>query len=436
MEPQSLTTASEFVGALRDLKAVSGLSLRELQRLSGLPRSTIAHALDAKRATLPPWERVAALLPACGVPEASLPSWQRAWARIVLGANPSPVPALGETDTPGDAAEPGPVGDADLPPAGHPAADLGVRPPSGDATGSRLGAAAVPGARLTRLRGAFRRRGVRSALLVLTHGVALAVGITLGIAHGIAHGVPVARPQSGVQIGYPVEEQVCPSLPAGQSPVTGPEVGSPTPSGQLPSWVGRATSDAQILSGTDVVLPILNPVKAGDSLVVSIMLTATCPGRVTVTDSQGDAYNVVGDETDSSHHRTLVIAAFHVHALGTADSIHVVYPHASKYHVAVDEYRGISAATGHAQAYGESGHTAFSTDSVQLDCTAGELLVGAVGANTGSEPDFTAEWHQLPELKLSSYRLSTAYRVVPAAQSCAATGTTTAQWAAVAVAFR
>jgi hypothetical protein len=59
-----------------------------------------------------------------------------------------------------------------------------------------------------------------------------------------------------------------------------------------------------------------------------------------------------------------------------------------------------------------------------------------VGANSGSEPVFTDEWHGLPVLKLSSYRLGTAYRVVKAAQSCAATGTTTGQWGAVAVAFR
>jgi hypothetical protein len=55
--PGEPTTTAEFVEALRDLKAVSGLSLRELQRCSGLPRTTIAHALNPERSVLPPWDR-------------------------------------------------------------------------------------------------------------------------------------------------------------------------------------------------------------------------------------------------------------------------------------------------------------------------------------------------------------------------------------------
>ncbi|GAA1234634.1 hypothetical protein GCM10009665_26060 [Kitasatospora nipponensis] len=78
----------------------------------------------------------------------------------------------------------------------------------------------------------------------------------------------------------------------------------------------------------------------------------------------------------------------------------------------------------------------FSTSSVQLNCGRGDLLVSVVGTNTGTAPQFTPEWQSLPVLKLSSYQLSTAYRTIPAAQSCAATGLTTAQWGAVAVTFR
>ncbi|KIF02616.1 hypothetical protein PL81_28940 [Streptomyces sp. RSD-27] len=200
--------------------------------------------------------------------------------------------------------------------------------------------------------------------------------------------------------------------------------------------MGRVTSGQEVLAGTDVVLPVLAPVTEGDALVVSIMLTSSCPGRVEVTDTQGDTFHIVADETDASRHRTLVLAAFGAHPLGTADSLRATYPHASKYHVAVDEFSGISAAVGNAQAHGQTGGTAFSTGSPRLDCAAGDLLVGAVGTNTGSAPLFTTEWTALPLLQLSSYRLATAYRVVPAAQTCAATGTTTAQWSAAAVVFR
>ncbi|MFF2196110.1 hypothetical protein [Streptomyces sp. NPDC058157] len=260
----------------------------------------------------------------------------------------------------------------------------------------------------------------------------LGAGIGAGAVLALGGGAP-----TGAKAGYPVEEQPCPPPTANPRPsLRAPAAGAARTAGEPPSWVGRVTSGQEILSGSDVVLPVLSPVTEGDALVVTVMLTSSCPGPVTVTDTQGDTFRIVGDETDTARHRTLVLAAFDAHPLGTADSLHATYPHASKYHIAVDEFRGIRAAVGTAGAHGETGGTAFSTGSTRLDCEAGDLMVGAVGTNTGSAPTFTAEWTALPMLQLSSYRLTTAYRVVPAAQTCAATGTTTAQWAAAAVVFR
>ncbi|MER7468325.1 helix-turn-helix transcriptional regulator [Streptomyces sp. NPDC097981] len=384
--PQALHTVGEFIEALRALKALEGLSLRELQRRTGLPRTTIAHALQTQRPTLPPWDRALVLLQACGVPEAELQQWREAWTRLRLGSGEEPAEAQ-------DAAGPGSVDD----------------PP--------------------------RRRSPRWRR-TLTHAATLALGIAIGA--GAVTGLTSAS-SAGTHVSYPVEEQPCPPGTPKENPEPVlPPAGSAGPaSEQGPAvWVARPAGDTEILSGTDFVLPVVTQVTEGDALVVSLMLSATCPGRIEVTDTLGDEFRIVGDVTDARKHRTVVLAAFHARPLTTADSIRVVYPHASKYHVAVDEFRGISRAVGHAQAHGEAGGTAFSTSSSRLDCAPGDLVVGVVGTNSGTAPAFTAEWTALAVVKKSSYQLSTAYRVVPAAQLCAATGTTTAQWGALAVDFR
>ncbi|WP_328764669.1 MULTISPECIES: helix-turn-helix transcriptional regulator [unclassified Streptomyces] len=400
--PRRPESVAEFIGELRALKVVEGLSLRELQRRTGLPRSTIAYALRTDRPALPPWDRVAGLLRALGVAEEALPGWKADWTRLRLApqdGRPEPLP--GEPDAPGGA-------------VGAPAPAPGPGP-------------GEPGERSRPPRGVSRQR-------IAAHAVTLVLGACLGAGAVLAlsGGAP-----AGVKAGFPVEEQPCPPPTANPRPsLRAPAAGAARTAKEPPAWVGRVTSGQEILSGTDVALPVLSPVTEGDALVVSIMLTSSCPGPVTVTDTQGDTFRIVGDETDAARHRTLILAAFGAHPLGTADSLRATYPHASKYHIAVDEFRGIGAAVGHAQAHGETGGTAFSTGSTRLECAAGDLMVGAVGTNTGSAPVFTAEWTAMPMLHLSSYRLTTAYRVVPAAQTCAATGTTTAQWAAAAVVFR
>ncbi|MFE2308507.1 BTAD domain-containing putative transcriptional regulator [Streptomyces sp. NPDC059411] len=198
-------------------------------------------------------------------------------------------------------------------------------------------------------------------------------------------------------------------------------------------FVARTASDAQILTTHTVDLPVLRPVRAGDTLIVSMMLTSTTPGTVNLTDTVGNAYTVVGDVTDARRHRTTILAAVHARPLGTTDRITATYPESSKYHVAVDEFSGIAGPGRQARASGRDDHdiTSFSTSADPLPCSAGDLLVGAVGTNTGSAPVFADGWQTLPVLKLSSYRLTTAYRFVTTDGSCAATGTTSAQWEAV-----
>jgi transcriptional regulator with XRE-family HTH domain len=386
------SAVSAFAAALRDLKVLSDFSLRDLQRRTGLPRSTIANTLNPNRASLPPWERTEAILRALNVPEHDLAGWRKRWIQAQREAGPDPV-----------GPEPCPVEES--PTAEPPAASSDGDPstPGRDRTGVRSGP-------VRRLMTRWRKPGA-------SHLVALLLGLALGW-------------------GLAVSNQTSPPEPPRQTPVTSAPVGSAGLGRALPAWVSRPASDAEIQEGTTVDLPITTSVASGDSLIVSVMLTSVCPGDVTVTDTQRDDFRIVGDVTDTLRHRTLLLAAFSVHALSTADSVHVVYPHVSKYHVAVDEFRGISAALQHAHGSGEKGNAAFTTNKDPLACRRGDLLVSAVGTNSGSGAEFAADWKLLPVLKLSSYRLSTAYRVIPADQTCAATGSTTGQWGAVAVVFR
>ncbi|MFD9793144.1 hypothetical protein ACFWXK_19560 [Streptomyces sp. NPDC059070] len=417
-DPETLGTATELVAALRAIKAVESLSLRELQRRSGLPRTTIAHALNEERPAPPPWERVLALLRAFGVAEGELPRWKDAWTRIRLDS-------VKRSDQ-GAAADPADGRGGER--SGEPGARAAADPPEAEprTAEEHTGAVApVPG----RGRPAHRRRRL------LTHGATLVLGVLLGA--GAVLGL-IGAPGRAHGSGRPGPAEPCAPSAKGSDPAAVPPGGGTAarPVRARPAWVGRPAADAQILSGTDVVLPVTSPVTGGDALVVSVMLTSACSGPVRVTDTRGDEFRDAGEATDGHGHRTLLMVGFHVHPLTTSDSLRVGYPRASKYHVAVDEFRGISTVVGGAYAHGEAGGSAFSTGDGQVGCAPGDLLVAAVGTNSGTPAGHSAEWRTLPVLKLSSYRLSTAYRTAPDDRDCAVTGTTTAQWGAVVAAFR
>jgi hypothetical protein len=69
-----------FIGALRALKSSAGNpSLRELAKRSGVPRSTLADALDPDRAGLPRLAVVTAFVQACGVSRQEALAWRQTW---------------------------------------------------------------------------------------------------------------------------------------------------------------------------------------------------------------------------------------------------------------------------------------------------------------------------------------------------------------------
>ena len=78
-------TVAEFISTLRAWKIRAGNpSFQELQRRTGIPRSTLADALNPQRLALPRWEVVAALVQTlAGSPEESV-RWRHAWTVLQL----------------------------------------------------------------------------------------------------------------------------------------------------------------------------------------------------------------------------------------------------------------------------------------------------------------------------------------------------------------
>ncbi|MDH6136682.1 hypothetical protein P3T37_006113 [Kitasatospora sp. MAA4] len=84
-DPGEATTPQEFVRRLQAFRVWSGSpSLRELERRTSLPRSTLSGDLSHQRSRLPPLERVLALVTAFGASAEELARWQLAWQLIQL----------------------------------------------------------------------------------------------------------------------------------------------------------------------------------------------------------------------------------------------------------------------------------------------------------------------------------------------------------------
>ncbi|WP_405094614.1 RICIN domain-containing protein [Micromonospora sp. NBC_01412] len=95
VRPETARDASEFVGMMRQLKELSGCTLRELeQRAVGwgdvLPRSTTADVL--RRPNLPRPEVLTAFVRACTGSEEQVTSWSAARARLAASSSPATVP--------------------------------------------------------------------------------------------------------------------------------------------------------------------------------------------------------------------------------------------------------------------------------------------------------------------------------------------------------
>ncbi|WP_157877994.1 helix-turn-helix domain-containing protein, partial [Streptomyces torulosus] len=87
LAPETARTSAEYVALLRRLKERSGLTYRQLEQRAAergevLARSTLADVL--RRDALPRAEVVSALVRACGVADAAVPTWLAVRERLVV----------------------------------------------------------------------------------------------------------------------------------------------------------------------------------------------------------------------------------------------------------------------------------------------------------------------------------------------------------------
>ncbi|AUG80237.1 transcriptional regulator [Kitasatospora sp. MMS16-BH015] len=393
---------------MRELKVRSGEpSLRELARRTGLPRSTLADTFDPRRTRLPPLDRVLTIVSALGRPPEEADIWAAAWRTLRCRLANQALPALPESPSPASPADPtastGPTAELPLP-APVMSSPPAIRPelptPAGESIGQTVPAAAV---------------GQRPRLLTLT--VALPLTVLLAVTCALAFSIARApRPPAATAAGAVAAGAAGPAAP--------PSV-----------WRGRVAEEARIGDSTTDTVPVTRTVRPGDTLVLSLMLTSTTPGPITVTDSRGDRYRLLGDVTDDRRHRTVVAAGFAVPLLAAGDTLTVTHPAASKHHLAVDEFAGLITAGPSATGHGPAAGAVFKVGAVPPAGVGGGLLLAAVGTNSGSAPQFAPGWTELPVLALSSYRLSVAFRVTPDSAAYGVSGTTDAQWGAVLVPF-
>ncbi|MEU9041577.1 MULTISPECIES: helix-turn-helix transcriptional regulator [unclassified Kitasatospora] len=312
----------DFAAELRTLRLDAGQpSFRTMARAVGcISHTTLFEAVTGSR--LPSWPTTRAFVRACGGDEEE---WHHRWRTAADGGKPPATPAPSPPPTPSAPAPPAlalpaPAGPVPLPrPATFPAAP---------------------------------RRGLPR---LWTHAFSLLLGLVLGVS-GTLGLVATRAPDASL------DADNCPSA-HGDSPSPEPQPEARGSSADLSalSWVAHTAVEQQDIPSTELALPVRAAAAPGDALVVSMMLTTTCPGPVTVTDGHDDRFQLVGDVTDALRRRVLVLAAFAASALTTADSIRATYPRASTSHVSVDEFRGATTVSTTARSLATATATATAT---------------------------------------------------------------------------
>ncbi|MFD8316845.1 hypothetical protein [Kitasatospora purpeofusca] len=312
---------------LRAVKAWAGNpSLRDLERRTRLPRSTLSADLSLRRSGLPPLERVLALATAFGLPAEDLGRWRSAWQRIQVRQQ-----STGRLPAP-----PGPAAVPERGSAAVPAAVPGLLPAAVPDLVPDLVPRCVPPAarepeRTVRHRSARRRRmwpvlsvgGLLAALTVLPPSVA-----------------PVGEDGSGA------------AADGGSTSPVGARV--PDPCG----FLGRvsdtpAASPPDAAATTGESLRVRNQVARGDTLIVTLLLARAGVGPITVRDTAGNRYRAIRDETTDGT-RLTVFVLHDARPLDSLDQITFLWPSSKHDYTEVDEFRG-ARPTAPASAAGDPG---------------------------------------------------------------------------------
>ncbi|HSZ31133.1 MAG TPA: fibronectin type III domain-containing protein, partial [Pseudonocardiaceae bacterium] len=178
---------------------------------------------------------------------------------------------------------------------------------------------------------------------------------------------------------------------AGTSPQSGEASATPQ-AASAAGYVGRVGSATASSSKTTTSVPVgASGVRAGDTVVVSLLLSSTSiTGAVSATDSAGNSYAVARDTNDGSGgDRTVVLVSTGVKALAAGGSITLTYPSAAETHVSADEFSGV---TGVDTSAGATGTAAAFSSGTATTTQPSEILIGVVGIESGKTPTWAAGW--------------------------------------------
>jgi hypothetical protein len=137
------------------------------------------------------------------------------------------------------------------------------------------------------------------------------------------------------------------------------------------------------------------------------MLTNTHSGGVGASDSAGNSYSVVADQSDGAGDRTLILAAVGAKALGGGGSVSVTFPATQEHHVALDDFSGVTGISGHSSATAASGSFASGAASGSTG-----IAFGVAGVQGGENASWSSGFTALPTVAVSSDQLATAYESV------------------------
>lgn len=211
----------------------------------------------------------------------------------------------------------------------------------------------------------------------------------------------------------------------GNQPTTPPQGAKP------PAYAGRLASSATQTSSAATTATVQTSAASspGDALLLSVMLTNTHAGAVSASDSAGDTYSVIADQSDGSGDRTLILAATAAKALSSGTSVTLTFPATQEHHITLDAFTGVTAIGAHSSATAASGP--FSSGSTSASATG--VVFAAAGIQGGENASWSAGFSALPTLLVApADQLATAYETVTPG-SYQAAGSCNHQWMAAAV---
>ena len=205
------------------------------------------------------------------------------------------------------------------------------------------------------------------------------------------------------------------------------------------AYLGRITAGSVgTTTVTSATMPVTRAVTAGNTVIISAMLTNQGTGTVSASDTQGNTYKVVEDRTDGSKDYTLILVATSIKALSTTDTITLTFPSTGEHHIVVDAFSGVSSVDQHTSATGPA-TSSFNSGATATTTAANELVFGVAGIQGGSAT-WTSPTTGLPTLylsgKTSGDQLDTAYQIVTVTGGYAASGTSNHQWMAAVVTLK